>query len=324
MAQIDFEAAGFKGFIARHVEKIVLGLCVALVALFFCLGYGIDTMPSDKTPTALFREVYEGNQHILKPSWDVIGPSRTVERNHFTKVVESRKKIDGSFYASNEYWLWPTQKFEDRRQDPELYKPEEVIADSFVTWVPFKLGSSESDPLRAMPDARLVVVEEKPKPAPKKRTPRRRRRGGGDEEEEFDDAGEFEEEEFDDAGDDASGDEGGSGGQAGGLLTLSRSQVDEIFKDRFQLQHDLGSFPGIRNIVAIRAVVPLRKQFEEYQRALGGAMGYSPVAGPAALFLCDGAAGRRNRQAGRGTCLGRRYRLGQTTQYRQVLADFDA
>ena len=57
---------GIKGFLAMHVEKIVLGFVMLLVAWFLYSGYSLSGYNVDRNPIHLRTQTQDTNQFILK------------------------------------------------------------------------------------------------------------------------------------------------------------------------------------------------------------------------------------------------------------------
>jgi hypothetical protein len=259
---------GYKGFLALHAEKIVLGVCVALVALFFCLGYGIETIPANQNPAALYVQVEEAKAYIAKDSWEDLRDSRSITPNHLERAQRSRKPIDGDYYAMEQYWLWPKFPLNEKRRKPTIYKPTDVVAWATVAPVAEPLREGAVNRLDQLPPAREAVHKEKPKPAPKRR-PRRS-------DDEFSDDLDLDEDlSEDDLGDDL-GDELGDEPTLGAAKVLSRAQRDEIVQGTYQIR-GMGDTGVVgRTIVAVTCLVPYGKQREEFDDCFVNAMNYSP------------------------------------------------
>ena len=53
MAKVKLNKEGVQGFFVRHVEKIILGVVIMLVAVFVYSGYSLESLPSERTPDRL-------------------------------------------------------------------------------------------------------------------------------------------------------------------------------------------------------------------------------------------------------------------------------
>lgn len=274
MAGNKFVPGGVKGFFALHVEKVVLGVCVGLVALFFCLGWSVETLDEEQTPAALYALVERGRSYIAEDSWNDIGPSRTITPNHYERAVKSRQPIEQSYYAMDQYWLWPKFPLEEKRPDPELYPPQHVLAQAFIAPMAVPQRSGKIDRL-----AGLGPAFEQPPEEPKKIVkpkPRRRRRPRVDEdgfpldgEEEFLDE-ELEDEEFLDEEEEMLDEQVVERRPK----ILSEAQREEIFRGTFQVSSGGSFILEGKTVVAVCCVVPFKKQLEEFDRCFVNAMGY--------------------------------------------------
>jgi len=254
--------AGYKGFLALHAEKIVLGVCVALVALFFCLGYGIETIPANQNPAALYVQVEEAKAYIARDSWEDLRDSRSITPNHLDRAKHSRKRIDGDYYAMDQYWLWPKFPLNEKRRKPTIYKPTDVVAWATVAPVAEPLRGKVSR-LDQLPPARETVHEEKPKHRPRK---------SDDDDDESSDDGDLDDEfSADDASDDLDDEP-----EFGAAKVLSRAQRDEIVQGTYQIR-GMGDTGVVgRTIVVVTCLVPYGKQRKEFDDCFVNAMNYSP------------------------------------------------
>lgn len=280
MAGNKFAPSGIKGFFAFHVEKVVLGVCVALVALFFCLGWGVPRMPDEQTPQELFKRLKEGEKHIaVKTVWEELGPTRAIEANHLDRAVRSRKPVVESPYKIPVVWKLGDVPLNEKRTDPVLYPPERVFAHAFVTGLVTPRAAGVADAWTGLPNAELAVAAPPPEKEPeKKKEPRRRRRKDPDDplalEEDLDDPLDEPDDPVDDPVDDPLGGEG-EFVPAGQARMLSAAQLNDLLQGGWRHVAGDGSVTGA-TIVAVTAVVPYRKQLAEYDRCFDSAMGYDP------------------------------------------------
>src|SRR5262245_60747192 len=116
---------GAKGFFIRHVEKIVLAVSVLLVALFFCMGYTVQKLPADKTPSALLAKIQEVKTHIDKPTWETLALVRTPEMRHPQRVDDGRLPNPDGWYRLGSFQS-PLGRQKTPRTDPKSFAPIKI------------------------------------------------------------------------------------------------------------------------------------------------------------------------------------------------------
>lgn len=69
--KISLGEGGIKGFLARHVEKLLFGLIVGLATMIVWSGFSNrEGIPASKTPDKLKSEITRSTSHIESFSWD--------------------------------------------------------------------------------------------------------------------------------------------------------------------------------------------------------------------------------------------------------------
>lgn len=158
--KFSISADGFKGFLARHVEKVVLAMAIVLVAVFFCAGYSVDRLPDKKTPLTLRDKINQVKNHIVADRWPFLKLMRTPDLRHPERVDEGRQSNDEAGYpiASLDTPLIRQKKL---RVDPRLYAP--IRLEAVANWVPvaYVPGRGETDELQEQP---LAVRTKNDKP----------------------------------------------------------------------------------------------------------------------------------------------------------------
>ena len=99
--KISFGEGGLKGFMAQHVEKIVLGFVMLLVAYFLYAGYSLEGYNSARNPKHLQTQTQETNSHILRDTalTRVSGdPARVIIEDHKNRAEKSRFATSGADY----------------------------------------------------------------------------------------------------------------------------------------------------------------------------------------------------------------------------------
>lgn len=256
---------GFKGFLIRHVEKIVMFTSVIVVAIFFTIGYFVEGLPADKTPVALRDRIKEVNNHISKDTWERIAILRTPDLRHPERVDEGRAPNDERSYRFSNLDPPPVRQ-KTLRTDPKLHPPRklEVVYQSVP--LAYVRGKNEVDVISSAPPAEKAKDPKKKKsvkPKPKKSTDKSDSGGdllggpqpGGA------------------AGDD---DDGASGGQS----DLGSSETRTL--SPHQAQQYEGFVPTgeaiarSKFLVAVKAVVPYKLQCEEFATSFQNSNDYNP------------------------------------------------
>ncbi|MEQ8791234.1 MAG: hypothetical protein RIC55_33540 [Pirellulaceae bacterium] len=271
---------GVKGFLVLHVEKIVLGVCVALVALFFCLGYGIETIPKEQNPAALYAQIELAKAHIAVDSWEDIGPSRTITPNHLERAVKSRKSIDQDYYSIGQYWTWPKFPLNEKRLDPTvdpkvdppsttLQPPLNVLA-----WATVAPVVEPPQPGRVNRLDQLPIAREDPPEEPKKVIVKKKPKRPSPDDEFLDEA--LDEEPLDeDIIDDPAMSEGGRSGR---VKQLSVAQRDELLRGTYQIRGSNSNMGVVgRNLVVVTCMVPYRQHRQVFDACFVNAMSYDPM-----------------------------------------------
>ena len=69
--KIGFGEGGFKGFLARHVEKIFFGIIACVAAMLVWSGFSNrEGIPSSKTPNSLTDEATRATSHMNSFTWE--------------------------------------------------------------------------------------------------------------------------------------------------------------------------------------------------------------------------------------------------------------
>src|SRR5262245_49495645 len=114
---------GVKGFLVRHVEKMVMLGAVVLVGVFFCLGYFAPGLAPDKTPVALKAKLNQVRGYMTRDTWAILEKFRTPDLRHPERVDEGRKTTDDGSYRLPEPLAAPQIRQRTLRTDPKLYPP---------------------------------------------------------------------------------------------------------------------------------------------------------------------------------------------------------
>lgn len=267
--KFDLGEGGIKGFMIRHVEKFVMFAAVILVAIFFSIGYFVDGLPADKTPVALKDRITQVRSHIAKDTWPIIAASRTPDLRHPERVDEGRTPNE-----DNSYRLVPLEaplvRQKTLRTDPKIRPPLKLEVVGQNVSLAYARGR-EIDTIASEPRA---VVAKDPK---KKKTSRPSKSKDGSKEKTG-------------SGDLLSGlggtqpggpsgddDEGGSTHSSGDLnlgeeRVLTPTQAARL--DGFVPTGD--AVAKSKFLVAVKAVVPYKMQWEEFANSFQNSNDYNP------------------------------------------------
>jgi hypothetical protein len=125
--KFSFGEGGFKGFMARHVEKCVLGAVILLMVVFIYSAAGTNPLGSENITTAAMKQQAESaRSKIQSSSFSEVVAERQPGKDP-SVVVRQKAKVDSGRYQ------WPTsfdiplfQKLKPRT-DPRLVPPENLV-----------------------------------------------------------------------------------------------------------------------------------------------------------------------------------------------------
>jgi hypothetical protein len=288
--KVSLGEGGLKGLFTQHAEKVIFGVVLVLVASFVYLSATQETMEGDRTPDDLKRQATSASTHLKENYWDEIAPEREKEVDNYPQRAKvARSKIDEKGYTLPNPLDRPLIPPKTKRGDPEILPPVQVEAEGAVYAVAMRRKPSEGDP---WVNDKNAVVKPKEEEKPKRRKKKKKSRapmdegmlygagmGYGGEEGEggylpYEMASEEEE------GDMTSGMMGTSMA-TGGVRKLDKFYIDHYIRGyRGSASGAIGSSGVLaksRAVVAVKALVPYEKQWEEYVRVLANATGYSPA-----------------------------------------------
>ncbi len=295
MAKLGLNKDAFKRFFSLHVEKIVLGVVVLVLVLFVYRGYSLEGLASDKRPDVLRTKAVEVKKFITDP---LPVPTIVTENERPTEFVQrttaGQAPINALGYPAPVY-PGPQKPSGRKRTDPDLYPPMDIEAVAMsngpVAYVPVR---GEVDPLKDDE----IMEPKKAKEVKKKRQKRKKR----DKNDPYGGLGGY-------GGEDGGIPGMGSGSSALGGLGEYGGMDDEGGEDGM-----LGAMPGgsamggsgmgeygggagvagmadpaniegyrpqsgaiviTRHVVGVTAVIPYKKQWDEFDVKLSNAMGYT-------------------------------------------------
>jgi hypothetical protein len=167
-------SGGFKNLLLQHIEKLVLGVAVVLVALFLWSAMGVQPLDASKQPEKLQAAANEQIQRIQTST----PPEGGLERNRNTAfeaaVVAGLEPVTAAAYVHPQPFAPPIQPPIVKRPEPTLYPVEYVRA------VPTVVSVAEvaaTPPVWTDPETVKTKAKRKDAPALEEQRGQRFRRG---------------------------------------------------------------------------------------------------------------------------------------------------
>lgn len=236
---------GIKGFFFEHVEKMVLGLVLLLVVGFIYMGSNVETFPASETPATLGDSVQRATNTMETKTWDKI--KETIEPPSIDNPIVISVKEDQFKIATMDV---PIQPSRTKRRDPDIYPPTNLEVEAIVAGVGMIPGEEEVAAIDLRYDE-MIERQQEPLETPEP-TPNKKKKKAGREE-------------------DLLGAAAASMGAPGGLKqprVLSDEDREELLRSGARVSNM--AIARSRNIIALKALIPYRKQLLEYQEALAG------------------------------------------------------
>jgi|GEM_PF-2350003 len=279
--KVQLKESGLNAFLLHHAEKVGLGTAIAIALMFVLLRPSTENEGTKFTPSQLDQEITRAHNHISSLDEQVwqeeILPQRQPPNDYPERVRKQQEATVARFYATPIPFDPPKMVPLTKRQDPELYAVTDIQLTPATVCLAYNPTDTLLDPTKRDEDATLEEVKKKPT-----RRPRRRPRNldGGDE------AG------LDDV--DAGGIEAGmEEGLDGGDITAGPGSTEQWkygsdkvrgYRNRPyspQPGEDVFIAPGDsdvigvhRPMIAVVALAPYKKQFDQYKEVFGSAVSY--------------------------------------------------
>ncbi|HEV7281273.1 MAG TPA: hypothetical protein VGN57_13800 [Pirellulaceae bacterium] len=254
---------GLKGFFLFHSEKVLLVLAFVALAAFFALGYGGESFDSSKTPDALKTQVEQVKSKLKVNTWETVAvePERVAPTNHARRAKVARTPVSDQFYVGP---VLDTPIFKElvKRTDPDVYPPEQIEVAVAIGAVAQRTprGGAIQDTLADAVDPEIEAP----------RQPRSRNQRG------------------------AAATPYGSGGEMmmegspygagpGGYGDPNKPTVKQLtpyLQQKFQKDYyTISAKANLKGayVVAVKAVVPLKRQNDEFERTFKDATGFNPA-----------------------------------------------
>jgi len=287
MKKPDFSKAAMSKFFLHHTEKLVLGVSLVLLGLFFWMGFKAKPF-AEKTPDDLAKMADRAGQYIQSDtSWDAIKPYRNGFKD-VDKVIKNNSTVTASKYNIDPFTGIVAATLAPRT-DPALLRIIEPEIDVFSGPMVLALNTSmQVDPFADHP---FAPASELPVGGSNS--------GGFDGDESGGDFGDMDPSMGgggDPGGMFGGGGRGGQGEDDGGRSsrkTDDESTVPELegVGTRMLTVHD-HRFPGIRpikhglppsssksflyNIVVVKGLVDYQAQWKQFEKSFSNGIGYYP------------------------------------------------
>ncbi len=252
-------ANGFTRFLLAHGEKLGMAAVITVALLLIWKSMGRERLEASRQPENLNSEADRATQNVRNMNWDEFDPGSRVLAINF-KVAEN---ADGPVIDPDDQW-YEIQPFDKpvidplgKRQDPELLALEKLEVASgtglIATASPETIRRAKLEAVRRAEAERLRAEEERQRMEEEMQDGGRRSRRGG--------AG----------GRDAYG-------GAGGAFSDTQTTRDGALVLRPRGGTPLQGFEQIasESWVIVKAKVPIRAQYKQYEDALATALGYIP------------------------------------------------
>lgn len=286
MGKIKLNKEGLQGLFVSHVEKIVLGAVLMLLGLFVYTGYSLEGLPSDQRPDKLVAIAKQAKTNVTNPeNWKNIYAHLVIPTGHENRAKQSQNPTDAEAYHLDKPLEPKNYQIGQRRQDPTLFAPEKVEVMTITGPVAHFLKRGEKDLLAEAKN----FAHEKPKPKKFKSTRKRFAEGemesgfyGGESDA---DSGDYPGMSLGSAGYGMAGSGGsmagmpGLGGMPGeaGIGLGMEAAIMANPLDRTGFQAGMGAVAKSLTAVVVKAVVPWKKQWEEFDQEFSNALGYNPA-----------------------------------------------
>lgn len=122
--KISFGEGGLKGFLGRHIEKLLFGLIVTVAAMMVWSGFSNrEGISSSKDPTKLTDEATRATSHINGFSWDGHYRDKRSPKDASdlsSRAAQTLQKMSEDAYATQKLIAPPVSTPRTRRTDPDL------------------------------------------------------------------------------------------------------------------------------------------------------------------------------------------------------------
>lgn len=124
MKKLDLQKGDLKTKLILHVEKIVFGVAVALVAAFVYLGTQQETI--DTTPQRVVEAAKGAEQNIAKPTWESVAEDRWTPPVYQASAVRASTPMPGQPYEMPLSFRIRHKESVEKRADPKILPLEDL------------------------------------------------------------------------------------------------------------------------------------------------------------------------------------------------------
>jgi hypothetical protein len=288
MGKVKVKQAGAPNFFVRNVEKMVLGVVLLLFGVLVYTGYSLESLPSERTPDKLKKDAETAKTRVSDPkNWEgisstIVVPTGFQKRLTLQEINSVAYELDKPFEPKNTPSGQP-------RKDPTLFPPEKVEAVAVTGPVAYFQQRNEKDPFDGLENS-VHEVKKEPKPSASRRRQMGEGYPGG---ESYGESGGRSGYPGMGGGAGMSGMPGGSSmsGMAGmtGMPGMGGTGMPgedpnamgpAVFADplnRTGFLAGAGAIAKSETCVAVKALVPWKKQWDEYEQKFMDARGYNPA-----------------------------------------------
>jgi hypothetical protein len=293
MAKVRFDQDTLKRFFALHVEKFVLGGILLLAVALVYSGYSLEGLETSRSPDGLKKYADVTVQGVINDNavWPQFADQHRPPTGYVQRVRDIQVSINSGGYRPEISMMpAPIGPSGEKRTDPDLLAPRDVEVLAITAAIPFiPTSRTETDPLQDKKDSVAKQKEQK------KAKPKKKRRGGAEAGMEgMMGMGEpsaagmeglagygpmagmaGEEDGIGGEGMGSYGPVAGMGGPAG--MGANTGGAPIFAKDVEGFRAPPGAIAKAQHIVAIKALVPYKEQWNEFESKLSTAMDYNPA-----------------------------------------------
>jgi hypothetical protein len=271
MAKMRLDADKIKSFFGLHIEKMVLAVILVLLVVFIYLGYSLEDL--EQTPTELEQLTTTAVNKMNENTWDTIKEENRPATGRAELAKASDLATSDAAYATDKPLKPVGRNLGEKRKDPTLFPPAQLEVTVVSAPVAFRMKPDDVDLLK---DAKAAELKKKEVKAPPKKPKRRggygSEMGGGSSS----------------YGSEMSSSEPPSGMSGSSMYGMSMPGGESGMMGAVGGTLATGKrIPGFRpgmgavakpcNIAAVKAVIELQKQWDEYERVFSTAVGYNPA-----------------------------------------------
>jgi hypothetical protein len=172
-------SGGWKNLVLQHVEKLVLGVAVVLVALFLWSAMGVKPIDASKAPEKLVAEAKIQSERIETSNPPPLPPESGLKFE--SAVAVGLEPIAATAYSHPQSFTPPVQPSIVKRPEPTLFAVENLRATPVIVSVP-EIGVpptyKDEDEEKTKKAVKKAAPRQNPDGAPLPRQRTRRGRGG--------------------------------------------------------------------------------------------------------------------------------------------------